>query len=239
MKLRIVHAFIGFVFACLLTASAYAGDSGGAFVTGWNLSGNSTANPYDVSTLFGTSAAPVSGVTGNVVAVWKWDAAGRTWQMYTPALSSSALAAFAAKHRLAVLTTINGGEGYWVNASSPFSLPPAAATDGTYTLTGADLARGWNMVITGENVAPKDLNTALQGTFANLPPAPGGSAGTAQQGFVSLWAWDNNSKNWYFYAPSLDRNGMLARFVSRSGLLDFTAAGKVLGPGVGFWLNMP
>ena len=240
MRSHLIAAVVRLSLAFLLVANAYAGDAGGTFVKGWNLSGNTTVNPVNVSTAFGASAAPVSGITSNVVAIWKWNAAGKSWQLYTPVLSSSALAAYATKHGVEVLSTINSGEAYWVNASAPFALPAGVPADGTYTLTGADLVNGWNMAITGQSIAPKDLNPILQIAYGSLPPAPGASAPATSTGFVSLWAWDSTAKRWYFYAPSLDNgSGVLTNRIARWGLLDFTTAGKLLGPGVGFWVNMP
>lgn len=240
MSARLFRGFIRLLAVCLLTANAYAGDSGGPFVAGWNLSGNSTTTSLNVAAAFGTSAAPVTDVTANVIAVWTWNAAARTWQIYTPMLNASALAEHARRQRIEVLTTIAGGDAYWVLAKAPFSLPAVGTAGDSYTLTGADLFRGWNMAITGENITPKDLNTALQGSFASLPPAPGAKAAPTPAGFISLWAWDSTANNWYFYAPALDNaSGMLAHVISRRGLLDFTTTGKTLGPGVGFWVNMP
>jgi hypothetical protein len=58
---------------------------------------------------------------------------------------------------------------------------------------------------------------------------------------TSLWAWDANQANWYFYAPSLDAQGgsVLSEYISRSKYKDFTTNGKTLGNGVGIWVNRP
>ena len=45
--------------------------------------------------------------------------------------------------------------------------------------------------------------------------------------------------SWYFYAPSLAASGGLSAYITGKGYLDFTAGGKTLGPGVGFWVNRP
>ena len=240
MSAGLLRNFVRLLTVFLFMANAHAADSGGTFVAGWNLSGNSTANPLDVQAVFGTAGAKVPGVTASVVAVWRWNAATRTWQLYTPILDASALAAHANRQRIEVLSTINSGEAYWVLATAPFSLPAGGTADGTHTLTGADLSRGWNMAITGASITPNDLNTALQDSFTSLPPAPGTRPAPTPAGFISLWAWDSAANNWYFYAPALDNaRGTLAHFILRRGLLDFAAAGKTLGAGVGFWVNMP
>jgi hypothetical protein len=63
------------------------------------------------------------------------------------------------------------------------------------------------------------------------------AAGAATHSLTSLWAWDSAQARWYFYAPSLQAQG-LADHISTNGFLDFTAANKTLGPGVGFWLKV-
>ena len=64
---------------------------------------------------------------------------------------------------------------------------------------------------------------------------------TVPNNVVSLWAWDAPTQNWYFYAPSLEAQGgnALTDYITRHGYLDFTQANKVLGLGVGFWVNRP
>ena len=74
-----------------------------------------------------------------------------------------------------------------------------------------------------------------------MPPEIG-SATTAnvyQVNLTTLWAWDTATSGWLFYAPSLDKDGTLQNYTIGKGYLDFTTAGKTLGPGVGFWVNKP
>ena len=58
-------------------------------------------------------------------------------------------------------------------------------------------------------------------------------------GVTTLWAWDNPSSRWYFYAPSLDAQGgsALTDYITSKGYLDFTQGNKTLGKGTGFWVN--
>lgn len=46
------------------------------------------------------------------------------WAFYTPSLTTAALAAYAAGKGYDVLTTINSGEGFWVNAKISFTAQP-------------------------------------------------------------------------------------------------------------------
>jgi hypothetical protein len=181
----------------------------------------------DVATAFGSTA--------NVISVWKWVAALGNWAFYAPSLSSQALADYAAARSYQVLTTINGGEGFWVNARWGFTaqLPAGAAVMSTTfqpPMSGnGNLLAGWNLIAIGDNRTPSDFNKAL----SNTPPSPG----VIPINLTSLWAWDNAQGNWYFYAPSLEANGGLGAYVASHGYLDFGA--KRLAPASGFWVNKP
>ena len=83
------------------------------------------------------------------------------------------------------------------------------------------LRQGWNLVSIGEAMTPKQFCDAQGGAV------------------TSVWAWDNAQGKWYFYAPSLDASGGLSAYIASMGYLDFTANGKTLGSGVGFWVNKP
>lgn len=123
-----------------------------------------------------------------------------------------------------LLTTIAGGEGFWVNAKATFTaqLPAGTAIASTSFQT---MASGWNLIAIGDNKTPSQFN-ALAGAATPL---------------TTLWAWDAVQANWYFYAPSLEAKGgtALTDYITSKGYLDFTANNKTLGPGAGFWVNKP
>ena len=98
-----------------------------------------------------------------------------------------------------------------VSPGNPIALASLAPT----------LAKGWNLAALGETATPKQ--------FCDAPSA----------GVTTLWAWDATNSAWYFYAPSLDASGNLGSYITGKGYLDFSAAGKTLGQGVGFWVNRP
>jgi hypothetical protein len=50
---------------------------------------------------------------------------------------------------------------------------------------------------------------------------------------TSLWAWESNLGNWYFYAPSLEANGSLSSYITSKGYLD--SGVKTLDATTGFW----
>ena len=189
---------------------------------GWTLLGNTLDQSLQMASLFNDSSW--------VTSVWKWDAAQMRWQFYSPSLDTSALQSFAVSKGFGILSEIGPGEGYWINAKAAGVLGTPSAN--LFNLTKANLATGWNLVATGVNVTPSVFNTSLSTT----PPATG-----VPQNLISVWTWDNLQSKWYFYAPSLEARGgsALTDYISSHGYLDFTAANKTLGSGVGFWVNKP
>ncbi len=174
--------------------------------TGWNLAGNSTATPMDVKTGIGAQAG--------IQSVWKWDPTGSRWAFYAPSLDTAGtLASYAAANGYNILSTINPGEGFWVNASAPVSLGTQSGVG--FSLASATLANGWNLVATADDVSPATFSSNL-GNVA------------------SLWAWDNSNSTWYFYTPSLT-TGELANYIQSQSYKDFGAG--TLGKGRGFWVN--
>jgi hypothetical protein len=140
------------------------------------------------------------------------------------------LADYASSKGYDVLATINGGEGFWVNAKTTFA---AQLPAGTPLASGSfqSMAPGWNLIAIGDGRTPRQFNSAIGLT----PPAPGEIAAN----LTTLWAWDGAKANWYFYSPSLDAKGgtFLADYITNKGYLDFGT--KVLDPVTGFWVNMP
>jgi hypothetical protein len=183
---------------------------------GWSLLANSLNQALSVASLYGDANA--------VTSVWKWDAGTKGWQFYTPQMDAATLQTYAANKGYSVLSSINPGDGYWVNAKAQTT--PGTQSGGAFALTSVNLATGWNLVGTGNDITPSALNTNLKSS----------SPGT---GVTTLWAWDNLSSKWYFYAPSLEAQGgtALSDYINSKGYLDFTTANKTLGNGTGFWVN--
>jgi uncharacterized protein (TIGR01370 family) len=184
---------------------------------GWNLLGNSTSVIIDVAKSF-------NDVT-KVTSVWKWNAASNKWAFFSPQMTAQALNDHVSKQGYETLSAINTGEGFWVNiqAASVQQIPPGASSPVTaFKATGSKaLGKGWSLVSTSESVSPSQFNTSLGNTL------------------ISIWAWDNPTGKWYFYAPSLASQGgtVLADYIKTQGYLDFASAGKTLGAGIGFWVN--
>ena len=177
---------------------------------GWNLLGNSLNQGLSVAALFGDP--------NKVTTVWKWDTTVTGWQFYAPSMDAAALQAYTAGKGYGLLSVINPGEGYWVNAKAEQSFGSQSGM--AFNLTTTNLVQGWNLAATGNEVTPPAFNQSLGATP-----------------LTTLWAWDNFSSHWYFYAPSLEANGTLSSYIAGKGYLDFGS--KTLGSGTGFWVNRP
>ena len=189
-------------------------------VGGWNLVGNGSSGALDVATAFGDGL--------KVSTVWKWIAGGAKWAFYAPSLAGQALTDYAASKGYDVLSTINGGEGFWVNAKTTFAAPLPSGTP-ISSASFQIMPSGWNLIAIGDNKTPSAFNKIIGQT----PPA----AGDIPLNLATLWAWNASLGNWYFYAPSLDRSGGLANYTASKHFLDFGS--RVLDPTTGFWVNAP
>ncbi len=191
----------------------------------WNLVGNGMSSAITVSSMFGDSSL--------VSTVWKWIASSSAWAFYTPTLSDGG-AAYAAGKGYTLLTTINAGEGFWVNAKNGFSAQlsgsPVSTSSFADGLTGNTLPTGWSLIAIGDNKTP----AAFANTIAVNPPVAGTTVATS---LTTLWAWDAALAGWYFFAPSLVNAGTQAGYITSKGYLDF--ATKTLTPTTGFWVNKP
>jgi len=178
-------------------------------LSGWNLLGNGSTGKIDVT------ATALFGDASRVASVWKWLPASNRWAYYSPQLDGPGLSRFATSKGYDVLSTVAGGEGFWVHATAPFSVqlpdtPPVLAA----TLF-ASLPVGWNLIATGETKAPADMDV------------------------TTLWAWDSWQSGWYFHSPRLNAGTELATFIQSQGYFDFNASNKKLLPGEGFWIKKP
>ena len=211
-----------------VTQTITIGETGLDLLPGWNLLGNASDQPVTVNTVFADKTL--------VNTVWKWDAATPGWQFYTPNLSAAELQTYADGKNYGVLTSINPGEGFWINASAKVKTTLPAFTGAAFYLQTKQLLPGWNLVATAAIATPAAFNLSLTD-----PLAPPPTTGTVPINLTTLWAWDNPLSKWYFYAPNLEGQGgtALLDYTAGKGYLDFTATGKTLGVGMGFWVNKP
>ena len=198
-------------------------------VKGWNLIGNGADQTINVASVFNDST--------KFTTVWKWVASNTKWAFYAPSLNTTSLTSYAAGKGYDVLTSINAGEGFWVNAAQATTLnlqSGSATPTGIYASsfqTGGSkaLPTGWSLIAIGDNKTPSDFNLALSATPPTTTAAP--------INLTTLWAWDAAVSNWMFFAPSLVNSGTLSTYISSKGYLGFGS--KTLTPAMGFWVNKP
>ena len=188
-------------------------------VAGWNLLGNSSSAALDVASAFGNST--------QVTTVWKWVPSKSVWAFYAPSLDGGA--AYATTKGYDPLTTVNAGEGFWVNAKTAFTAQLPAGTSVTSASFRTTLLPGWNLVASGDNNTPSQFNQAL-----SVAPPP---FGTTPINLITLWSWNAPLTSWYFYAPSLEASGgtALSDYATSKGYVDFGT--KTIDPAMGFWVN--
>ena len=219
------------------TTTAAAGGSTGSISTslsaitlvkGWNLIGNGADQAISVNTVFNDAT--------KFTTVWKWVANSTKWAFYAPSLSTTSLTSYAAGKSYDVLTSINAGEGFWVNTAQATTINLQTGTTATGVNSssfqaGASkaLPTGWSLISIGDNKTPGEFNTALSAT----PP----TTSTAPLNVTTLWAWDATQSNWMFFAPSLVNSGGLSNYISSKNYLSFGT--KNLTPTMGFWVNKP
>ena len=191
---------------------------------GFNLMGNSFNTSLNVAATFGNQDSPVAGVTENIATVWKWNALDQRWAFYSPLLSVAGNLAYAASRNYDLLASVAPGEGYWVNAIVPISLPAQVGAGLNYDCTGlAALPAAFNLLAIADALTPSQ--------FAN---------NLSCVAIATLWSWDAAGTKWYFHSPLLEASGGLAavkNYADSHNFLHFPDSGKKLGLGVGFWIN--
>lgn len=215
---------------------------------GWNLAGNGVETPIAVATNFNYPST--------IATIWKWVTSGTAaginypaWAFYSPTQSDGGQA-YAASKGYDFLTTINAGEGFWVNAKTAFTVPLASGTgvqSSSFTPALAATPGGrhalphrWSLIAAGDSPTPTRFDASIA-TVQSAPPATGSTG--VYTNLTTLWAWDAAQQRWYFWAPSLVNSGGLTSYIGNNNYLDFatmpsTPAGT-LAPTTGFWVNMP
>lgn len=223
----------------LLASGAWA-QVGLPLNAGWNLVGNGYYASVDVATF-----APV-GASPNIFTIWKWLPASGQWAFYAPGFSDGGKE-YGAGRGYVFLTTIEPGEGFWINAATQTTLqlhgttPPLLPT-AAFQAGGLALPHGWSLIAVADAPTPREFANGI----ADALPCPGTAISSplcpdkvAASSLTSLWAWNTSPGGWRFYSPSLDNQGTLAGYVSSKNYLDFAGAASALGPTQGFWVNRP
>lgn len=162
-------------------------------VQGWNLL-HSTVS-VDVSSTLGMNTAFKS--------IWKWE--GGTWAVHVPGGDQGK--AYAQSKKFGFLTTIQPGEGFWVNST----ITTTGTATGTPLYGPITLTPGWNLI---------GLKTQYPLTAASIA--------AEQSGVTSIWKWENGT--WSVALPGEEVPG--AYVASKNyGML------TTINPHEGFWVN--
>lgn len=192
---------------------------------GWNLLGNSLIHPLTAALQFNDQ---------NIASVWRWDVATAGWSFYTSLLTVAELGTYTASNGLGILSQINPGEGFWVNAKANITLPiqtdtslvssaiviqappsvGTSASSATVTPTSLLVEQGWNLL--GDNLG-QPLNVASQFNDQNIE---------------SVWRWDATSNRWQLYTPLLTAAALQAYATSKG----YGVLGQI-NPGEGYWVS--
>jgi hypothetical protein len=105
-----------------------------SLIKGWNLIGNNSSSAVNVANILNNSST--------VTSVWKWDANAGKWAFYSPSLSSAALSSYASDQSYEVLSSINSGEGFWVNASTAFGLSLSSSSNSSSSTSPSGVWQG-------------------------------------------------------------------------------------------------
>jgi len=233
----------GMDYSCTIAASNSTGTSASPTVlaaaplastidlaAGWNLVGNSFDTTLDVASAFGDAT--------KVTSVWKWVTSGTrpnitypTWAFYSPGQNAGGQA-FATSKGYDFLTTLNAGEGFWVDAKAAFKVQLISG-NAVSTTSFRGMTPGWHLISIGDAKTASGFNADM----SISPP----TAGVVQQNVKSLWAWDNAQSKWYFYSSRLEAQGgtALTDYITGMHYLDLNSTNNALRQGVGFWVNMP
>ncbi|PIQ56280.1 MAG: hypothetical protein COW02_01360 [Comamonadaceae bacterium CG12_big_fil_rev_8_21_14_0_65_59_15] len=192
-------------------------------VAGWNLLGNSSDQAINPVTLLGDKTTPTA-LSADVVTAWAWDAGIKQWAFFAPSMTAAELASYAASKGYLVLQSIAPRQGFWLNSNKASALP--ALSGNAVSVTAADLVTGWNLMSDARSMTPSAFHASL---------------GTAAANYTTLWAWDATKTAWLFHSPALEAQGgtKLVDYINGKGYLDFSATGRSLAPGSGFWVNRP
>ncbi len=165
-------------------------------IGGWNLISSRTG--FDVSNELSNG--------NSFKSVWKWEE--NNWTVYLPGETDGGVS-YAAAKGFNNLSTINPGEGFWVNSVGSGSL----SISGTQEFGSLTLTQGWNLI---------GLRKSEAITITEL------ITGNEQQ-ITSIWKWAGN--NWAVYLPGTEDGG--ASYAQGKGFEPL----ENIDPNEGFWVN--
>jgi len=151
-------------------------------------------------------AVLLADVKDNAVSVWKWDSG--SWAVYLPGENDDG-ASYAAGKGFGTLSSINTGQGFWINSSIPQTLSVSGVDlSGSLTMTA-----GWNLAGLKKDQS-KTISNLISGNASSI---------------ASVWKWDSGS--WAVYLPGEGDGGESYAAGKDFGWLSTVNSGE------GFWVN--
>ncbi len=165
MTSKIKKSFIWILFYLLLSQFLFAGTQNVQLSKKWNLVGSELNNV--AITQFDNSSA--------VSSVWTWDVQWQKWKGWSP---NNAIVSLMQQYQMDIVSNIDAGEGFWVNASAPWNV---ALTGSSPTASTLSLSKKWNLISVNTKITTDDLNKAE---------------------ILSVWTWDVEWQKWKGWSPN-------------------------------------
>ena len=146
------------------------------------------------------------GIKDNIASSWKWE--NNSWAVYLPSLSQEDASTYISSKGFTEITTITGGEGFWVNSEASQTLSVQGSQPETVSYS---LNSGWNLVGLKTNQT-QSITDLISGNESDIS---------------SVWKWDNSS--WAVYMPG----GGTEAYASSKGF----SVLQSIAPNEGFWVN--
>ena len=184
---------------------------------GWNLLGNNSIGPLDVT-------YPGLSNPAQTNSIWTWNNATSRWAFFSPSLTSSELSAYAQSKGYDVLSSIASKQGFWIDAKTAFAVGSPWKNNAVLSLNEFPL--GWNLAGVTEGKTPAQITQLYRNPLYGMGKE-----------ITSIWSWEKTSSNWKFYAPSLENAGgtTLADYISKRGYLPFPTASDISD---GLWIRI-
>lgn len=175
------------LFTCIIASSLFAQSQ--MINKDWSLNGLGISEaPLHVSTTFSNAS--------QIATIWKYSSTG--WQAYSPDTTTQQQLSNAG---ITTLTTINSGEGYWVNAKDSFSITisPNSTTpsyDGTWSGTAVTSISYINGVsCSNASLSITILSSQITGSATSPYVSLSVNASISQDGTINNGAFVLGSQN--------------------------------------------
>ena len=194
---------------CILNCGEQGGNESLTFnpQCGWNLLSICVETPYtSVKDIFGNNLDHIN-------SIWKWKS--NNWAVYIPQMPDGGKA-YAQAKGFDILTEINPGEGFWINAQQDFQMEIQGQS---IEDTGISLSDGWNLVglKANESISITEVVNKIKTENEDLS-------------IVSLWKWEDGK--WAVYLPQAGKEATEA-YAENKGF----SVIENINPGEGFWVN--